>query len=111
MKLLTKEIRKKLLPLYATENLPAGDAVAVLKLFTPWTSWTWYCVEFDGEDLLWGLADGHCKELGYFSLKELQAIRGPLGLTIERDLHWTPKPLKEIAPELFTTDDSAKGSE
>ena len=102
MKLLTQEIRRRLPPLYATENMPAGDAVAVLKLFSPWSDWTWYAVEFDGEDLFFGLVDGQCKEMGYFSLKELQSIQGPLGLPIERDLYWQPKTLAEIAPELFT---------
>ena len=30
--------------------------------------------------------DGFEKELGYFSLRELESARGPLGLPIERDL-------------------------
>ncbi len=29
-----------------------------------------------------------CPELGEVSISELQAIRGPLGLGVERDLHW-----------------------
>ena len=28
-------------------------------------------------------------------------VRGPMGLPIERDLHWKPKMLEEIAPEEF----------
>jgi hypothetical protein len=44
---------------------------------------------------------GHAKELGYFSLSELEGVTGPMGLPIERDLHWQPKTLKDIAPELF----------
>ena len=102
MKLLTKEIRKKVPPLYSQEEL-AGKAVAHVKFFTPDSSWTWYATEFDGEDIFFGLADGHVKELGYFSLKELQSVRGPYGLPIERDLYWEPKKLEEIAPELFTS--------
>ena len=39
MKLLTKEIRRKLPPLYSQEQL-GGKAVAYLKLFTPAGSWT-----------------------------------------------------------------------
>jgi len=46
--------------------------------------------------------EGQEKELGYFSLAELEGVRGPMGLAIERDLHWTPKTLAEIAPEMFT---------
>ena len=48
-----------------------------------------------------GLVDGHVKELGYFSLAELESVNGPLGLPIERDLRWQPKTLEEIAPEMF----------
>ena len=81
MKLLTKEIRRKLPPLYSQERL-GGKAVAYLKLFTPDSSWTFWATEFDGRDLFFGLVEGHVKELGYFSLSEL-------------------KPLDQIAPELF----------
>jgi hypothetical protein len=35
-------------------------------------------------------------ELGYFSLKELEEARGPLGLPIERDQLFEPKTLKEL---------------
>ena len=35
-------------------------------------------------------------ELGYFSLKELQSVKDPLGLPIERDLHFEPKSLREL---------------
>jgi hypothetical protein len=45
--------------------------------------------------------EGQEKELGYVSLSELEDVRGPMGLPIERDLHWRPKTLEEIAPELF----------
>jgi len=100
MKLLTQAIRKQLPPLYAQEKMN-GKAVAYLKLFTPDSSWTFYATEFDGKDLFFGLVEGHEKELGYFGLSELQKAKGPLGLTIERDLYWKPKRLDEIAPELF----------
>ena len=100
MKLMTQEVRKQLPPLYSQEE-KGGKAVAHLKLFSPVGCFTWYATEFDGEDTFFGLVEGHEKELGYFSLKELESVRGPLGLGIERDLYWTPKSLDEIAPELF----------
>jgi hypothetical protein len=34
-------------------------------------------------------------ELGSFSLEELQGYKGPLGLGIERDIHFQPKPLSQ----------------
>ncbi len=103
MKLMTKEVRKKLPPLYSQEQL-GGKAVAHVKFFTPDNSWTWWATEFDGEDTLFGLVEGHERELGYFSLAELQKVRGPMGLPIERDLYWKPKTLQEIAPEMFLRD-------
>lgn len=96
MKLLTQEIRKKLPPLYANDGKPAEEVFPVVKFFTPDGSWTWYATEFDGDDTFFGLVDGHEKELGYFSLSELQKARGPMGLPIERDLYWTPKSLAEL---------------
>ncbi len=93
MKLLTKELRAKLPPLYSTEK--DKDPTAVVKFFTPDSSWTWFATEFDGEDRFFGLVDGFDKELGYFSLSELASARGPLGLPIERDRWFSPKPLSE----------------
>jgi hypothetical protein len=101
MQLLTKELRRKL-PLLGSQDGKGGKAVAWAKFFTPDSSWTWYAVSFDGQDTFFGLVEGQEKELGYFSLAELQGVRGPMGLPIERDLHWTPKTLAEIAPEMFS---------
>jgi hypothetical protein len=100
MQLLTKEIRGKLSPL-GSQDSKGGQAVAHVKFFTPDSNWTWWATEFDGEDTFFGLVEGQEKELGYFSLAELSSVRGPMGLAIERDLHWTPKTLAEIAPEMF----------
>ncbi|MHC4582637.1 MAG: DUF2958 domain-containing protein [Planctomycetota bacterium] len=109
MRLLTKELRRKLPPLYSQDG-KGGKAVAYLKLFTPSSSWTWYATEGEpvtddsGQEVdyrFFGLVDGHVKELGYFSLSELESVNGPMGLPIERDLYWEPKTLEEIAPEMF----------
>lgn len=94
MELLTKEIKEKLPKLGATENIE--DPIAQVKFFAPWANWTWYATEFDGEDTFFGLVLGFEKELGYFSLKELESVKGPMGLGIERDIYFTPKPLSSI---------------
>lgn len=113
VKLLTQEIRKKLPPLYAQED-KGGKAIVHLKLFTPDSSFTWYITEGSpitddrGKEVdfhFFGLVDGYDKELGYVALSELQSVRGPLGLPIERDLWWEPKTLEEIAPEMFRPQD------
>jgi hypothetical protein len=96
--LLPEEIRAVLPPLCSTEN--DADPIVRAKLFTPWTNWTWYVTEFDGDDLLFGLVSGHEAELGLFSLSELESIRGPGGLRIERDIHFTPMPLSAVRAEV-----------
>ena len=93
MKLLTKEILNQLPKLYANED--QDDPKAVVKFFTPDSNWTWYATEFDGEDTFFGLVDGHERELGYFSLKELEAVRGAFGLPVERDRWFKPTPISE----------------
>lgn len=95
MELLPPEVAVLLPALYSQEG--AGeDAVAQVKFFTPWTGWSWYASEYDPADrLFFGIVVGQERELGYFSLDELQAISGPGGLSIERDLYWKPRPLKD----------------
>lgn len=95
MHLLTKAIRRKLPTLYANEE-QGTDALAIVKFFTPDSSWTWYASEFDGDDLFFGLAVGVEPELGYFRLSELQSVRGTLGLPVERDRFFKPTPLREL---------------
>lgn len=94
MQLITDELMRLIPALYATEH--AADPIAWVKLFTPWTSWTWYVTEFDGNDTCFGLVSGHERELGYFRLSELGEIRGPGGLRIERDLYFSPTPLSRL---------------
>jgi len=94
-KLLDEESRQKLPRLYSQEE-EGLEAQAVVKFFTPDSNWTWYASEFDGEDRFFGLVDGFELELGYFSLSELEQVHGPLGLPIERDLHFDPTSLREL---------------
>lgn len=81
--------------MYATEALGLA-AKAKVKFFTPDSNWTWYVSEFDGEDICFGLVIGFVAEFGYFSLSELEQIRGPSGLPVERDLAFEPKALDEL---------------
>jgi hypothetical protein len=80
--------------LYQTEG--RDDPPAVIKLFTPDSSWTWYVVESDG-DTCFGLVAGMETELGYFTLSEMRGVTGPLGLQIERDLWFRPVPVTRLA--------------
>ena len=87
MKLMTPAILNSIPKLGEQESL-GENAIIHVKYFDPCGSWTWYVTEFDGEDTFFGLVHGHEKELGYFSLSELQSVRGQFGLGIERDLHF-----------------------
>jgi DUF2958 family protein len=108
MKLLTKELLKKLPPLYSQENNP--DPLVICKFFTLDAQWTWYVTEGSPVDkngfydtdqekvdfCFFGLVVGIETELGYFSLSELQTVRGALGLPVERDRFFVPKLLSEV---------------
>ncbi len=96
--LLSEELRAALPRLYATEQV--ADPVVHAKLFTPWAGWTWFITEFDGDDTLFGLVSGHEVELGYISLAELESLEGPGGLRVERDQHFSPRPLSQVRREL-----------
>ena len=96
MKLLTAANRKALPALYSNEFV--ADPVAVVKFFSPIGAATWYATEFDGDDSFFGVVDLGIgfPEAGYFSLSELTSIVLPLGLKIERDMHFSPTPLSEL---------------
>jgi hypothetical protein len=86
MKLMTKEIEKKLPKLYSQEH--EKNPKIIVKFFHPLSDWTWYAYEGErqenGDILFFGMVHGYEKEIGYFSLKELEEIK-VRGLGIERD--------------------------
>ena len=89
---MTEALRTALPALYAQDGL-GNDATVHGKWFTPDAQWTWYLLEYDGRDELFTLAvSDQCPdgELGYTSLSEVEAARGPFGLPVERDLYFTP---------------------
>ncbi len=94
MKFLTPDIAARLAA-NARDRLAAigrglrePDPVPVVLFFSPVGAATWLATEIDADDILFGLADlgFGCPELGSFSLAELEAVRLPFGLGIERDL-------------------------
>jgi hypothetical protein len=97
MKLLTKAQREQLLDngrrQAAVKGTPAEiDFFPVVKLFDPCGAATWLLTEIDPDDetVAWGLCDLGMgfPEFGTVSLNELAAVRGRLGLGIERDLYF-----------------------
>jgi hypothetical protein len=78
------------------------DPVPVVKLFTPDANATWLLTELnpDNPSLAFGLCDLGLgsPELGSTCLHEIAKVRGPLGLPVERDLHYTEtRPISVIA--------------
>ena len=91
MDMLTAELRARLPALYSQEH--NQDPTVHCKFFTPDSSWTWLVTEGSAGDddfLFFGYVIGLEEEWGYFVLSELESVRGPLGLKIERDLHFQP---------------------
>ena len=119
MKLLTKELLKKIPPLYTNEE--EVDPFVVSKFFMPDGCWTWYVLEGSTREpegcgwghncnheplteynpsrddiLFFGYVVGDYPELGYFSFSELTGLRGSLPLGIERDLSFKPCRLSDL---------------
>jgi hypothetical protein len=117
--LLTKDLLRQIPPLYSQEE--DADPRIVCKFFLPDGGWTWYVIEgstreragcgwghnchhkplrdYDPERddvLFFGYVEGLYPELGFFTLSELEAVRGRLGLPIERDQFFTPCTLSAI---------------
>ncbi len=94
MELMTTEQRKTLLAngyRMAEEDISVS-VWPVVKLFTPDSSATWLLAWLDpeDEDVAWGCCDlglGH-PEIGPVRLSEIAAVRGPLGLPVERDFYF-----------------------
>lgn len=96
MKLLTKRIRDKLISNHQKQD-GTKKFKAELKLFNPTGMGTWYISELDPEtNIAFGLCDLLEPEMGYVSIDELQEMKLPYGLGIERDLHYIPKEFSDI---------------
>lgn len=92
MKLFTQAQYDRLLE---NGRTPDSDHPPIVKLFTPDAACTWLISEIDPEepDLAFGLCDVGfgCAELGSVSIAEIAALRGKLGLPVERDLNFCGK--------------------
>jgi hypothetical protein len=98
MKLLTKEIKKKLRSNYIKqeeENMLGGENFSrsvkpVVKLFNPMGAGTWLITDMDERGIMFGLCDlgVGCPELGNVALSELEELLLPFNMGIERDIHW-----------------------
>ena len=99
MALLSDDLRARLPPLYAQEA--EGEPWVYARLFLPGTTWAWYVTEGEAKDddyLCFGFVRGMESEFGYFLLSELEAVRTPLGVGVERDLTFIEGRLTDVVP-------------
>ena len=105
MKLLTQAQRQQLLKNgkrnreLTDQDRDTIDFFPVVKLFCPWGAATWLLTELDPDEpeTAFGICDlgKGVPEIGRVSLTELSEVRGPVGLGMERDIHF--KPLKTLS--------------
>ena len=99
MKLLTKKIKEQ-----ATKQYDKGsdmEQMVVAKFFNPMGDWTWYLMNLSKDgDYAWGIVKGPEVEMGSFSMKELESIKLPFGLKIERDLMFEPMKASDVWEQL-----------
>ena len=93
VKLITKEIEKRLPGLCETADMDNSEIKVPLKIFNPYGSGSWYIYEYSPDEMLGfgfaNLGDDQNAELGYISLLELETLRvPPIGLPLERDKWW-----------------------
>lgn len=100
MLLMTKELEKEFgkYPLGSQDGL-MEEAHVVVKYFNPCGAGTWLITEGekqeDGDWLLFGYYHLFEWEWGYVLLSELESVRLPFGLSIEREMYVTGKHVKD----------------
>ncbi len=106
MQLMTKELEKRFAKVGSQEEVK--DPVVIAKFFNPAGAGTWYATEYDAESKVFfgyvSIFGDHCDEWGTFSLEELQTVTGQLGLSIERDLYFTERPISRVIPKALGED-------
>lgn len=96
MSLIPQHIINKIPNLYETEN--EEEKICYVKLFLPSSNWTWYIIEIDKSDnnTCYALVDGFEQELGYFTIRELENLKGLFGLKVELDTSFNTTKLSKI---------------
>jgi hypothetical protein len=95
MKLMTRELERRFAEVGKQDD-KGYDALVVARYFHPAGSWTWYATEYSPKEReFFGYVCGFEDEWGCFSLDEMEEVKGPLGLGVERDLYFKEKPLRE----------------
>lgn len=101
MKLITKELEERFKEVGSQDGIK--DPIVIAKFFNPSGAGTWYATEYDPRTKTFfgfvSLFGDENDEWGYFSLDELESVKGPFGLGIERDLYCGEKKMSELCPK------------
>lgn len=99
MKLITKELEKRFAEI--GDQSESLDPIIVAKFFNPAGRQTWYAIEFDkANNICFGYVTGFdFDEFGSFSIKELEELKLPFGLHVERDRFFKETRFKELIKE------------
>ena len=98
MKLLTQELLERFQQVGRQEE--NQDPLVIAKFFNPTGAGTWYATEYNPSDKTFygyvSIFGDWNDEWGYFSLTELESLKGPFGLGIERDLYFIETPSSKV---------------
>jgi len=98
MKLMTKELEARFEEIGSQEEVK--DPLIIAKYFNPSGAGRWYATEYNPKERLFfgyvSIFGDLNDEWGYFSLGELESVKGPFGLGIGRDLYFGEKRASEI---------------
>lgn len=99
MKLITEEFIQQMKDYPLRSQHGEKDPIIMAKFFNPCGAQTWYIAEYDPETkLAFGYVTGmYQDEFGYVSMVEMENIKLPFFLTIERDLYFKPCRLSECS--------------
>lgn len=88
-------------PLYGNENVK--NPLVRVKLFDPCGSGSWFITEYsevapdECRELAYGYVTGLGEdEFGFMSIEELANVKGRMGIGLEVDCFFTPKPISKI---------------
>lgn len=96
MKLITKELEKRFAEV--GDQSQSSNPLIITKFFAPSHSATWYATELDVENqICFGYVTGLAfDEWGTFSIQELESLKLPFGLHVERDRFFKEIRFKEL---------------
>ncbi|HBI01414.1 MAG TPA: DUF2958 domain-containing protein [Flavobacterium sp.] len=99
MKLITKALEERFEKIGDQSEIQ--DPIIVAKFFNPAGRQTWYASEYDKENnICFGYVTGFdFDEWGYFSIDELESLKLPFGLKVERDIFFKEIRFQELVKQ------------